>query len=55
MRAVLVSKMGIENDQFFSIHFLHNKNYQFIPKIVFVEHQDYFFISQVISDQNTLF
>ena len=36
--------------------FFHNKNFQFRPKIVVVEHQDHFYwIPQVISDQHTLF
>ena len=48
--------MRRENVNFFSIYFFHNKNYQFMPKIVVVEHRDHFYrIPQVISDQNTLF
>ena len=48
--------MRRENVNFFSIYFFHNKNYQFMPKIVVVEHWDHFYrIPQVISDQNTLF
>ena len=56
IRAILVLKMGIENSNFFFIQSFFNKNYQFTPKIVVLEHWDHFFwIPRVISDQNTLF
>ena len=56
IRAILVLKMRIENSNFFFIQSLFNKNYQFMPKIVVLEHWDHFFrIPRVISDQNTLF
>ena len=43
IRAILVLKMGIENSNFFFIQSFFNKNYQFMPKIVVLEHWDYFF------------
>ena len=39
-----------------NFHFFHYKNYQFMPKIIVVEHRDHFYwIPQVIFDRNTLF
>ena len=35
--------MGIENSNFFFIQSFFNKNYQFMPKIVVLEHWDHFF------------
>ena len=43
IRAILVLKMGIENNNFFFIQSFFNKNYQFMPKIVVLEHWDHFF------------
>ena len=48
--------MRRENVNFFFIQSFFNKNSQFTPKIVVVEHRDHFFrIPRVNSDQNTLF
>ena len=47
--------MRRENVNFFFIQSFFNKNSQFTPKIVVVEHRDHFFrIPRVIFDQNTV-